>query len=72
MVEGGVAGKVTALVPFLLLDRQRQNVKVKAIDETFTQSHKWERQQAEEFMSQLTPTYICRTLKSVRANAWIT
>lgn len=71
VMEGGAAGEVAALLPFLLLDRQRQK-KVKAIDKTFIYSHMWERQQKEEFMSQLTPTYIYRPLKSVRAHGWIT
>lgn len=70
MMKGGGASEVAALLPFLLLYRQKK--KVEAIDKTFIDSHMWERQQAEEFMSQLTPTYIYRPLKSVRANAWIT
>lgn len=72
MLEGGAAGKVVALLPFLLLDNEKRifyNLKQLT---KHSYSHMWEMQPAEKFMSQLTPTYIYRSLKSVRANAWIT
>lgn len=54
VVEGGAAGEVAALLSFLLLDRRsKKNVKVKASDRTFVHIHMWEREQTEEFMSQL-------------------
>lgn len=74
VTEGSAADEVTALLPFFLLDseRKKNHFKVEASDKIFIESYLWKRQQTEEFMSQLIPTYIYRPLKSVRANAWVT
>lgn len=68
VMHGGVASEVAAFFLFLLLDEQRKKKELKK----YSYSHVWIMQHTEEFMSQLTPTYIYRPLKSVRANAWIT